>query len=184
MPSARRPLDAEDMQQPSRTSVPWVFHLVLATLFVAWIAGTPHGITWSEGWWWPWTGVDGFVLFVVGVICFAVAPVAALLQVAAVVHGVRWLARLLAACYLVPVGFIASFPVTFRLAGDSRPTDADSLAMFVQAYLLFVAVELAFALLLVRPVRRTVPVTRPGGNVADTRFAAFHRSLYGRSAGR
>lgn len=163
------------MKQQRRTSVPWLFHVVLAVLFVAFVAPTPYGITWDEGWSWSWD-FDGFLLFVAAFVCLAVAPVAALLEVAAVVHGARWLARLVAALYLLPVGILTSLPVTFRLVGDTWPTEASSLAMFVQAYALFAAVQLGFAQLLVGPVRSTVPVTDRAG---ETRLAAFHRSLYG-----
>lgn len=185
-----------------RGSIPWGTHVVGSLLFVAWMVGgtaSTYGIDWTSIEWWPWTDTDPGLLGILAFICFVVAPATAFIEAGLARLPSAWPARVVVLAYVFHIGLFSALPFGFRLAGDDSPGDGTDAVMFLQAFLLFVAAQLAAALgaarLLAAPgvlslagstrdrTRHALTETRPPEAVVDSLRRA-HERVYGPRARR
>jgi uncharacterized membrane protein YGL010W len=130
--------------------VPWVTHLVAAAAVVAWSVGAEqyyYGID-TRGPLWP--SVSYFPQLVV-TLTLTVGLAAAVVEMLLV--GIRSTlvpARVLAVLYVVVAGFVAGFPMGFRLVGDDDPAALEDVMAFVIAFPVFVLGQLLLTVLLTR----------------------------------
>lgn len=139
-----------DAGRMSAQRVPWLTHLVAAAAMAVWSLGSEQyyfGID-TRGPLWP--SVSYFLPLVV-TLTLTVGLVAAVLETLLV--GIRSTlvpARVFAVLYVVVAGFVAGFPMNFRLGGSTRPADLQDVMAFVIAFPVFVLGQLGLTVLLTR----------------------------------